>query len=150
MDPQTLQSLTYVIAPIVMVQATGLLFNGLQTKGLHLSERIRTLAAELRNQATPPDRREQVRDELALFHRRIRLTQRALQLIQIAIICFVMTSLLLAVGLWIGQLALTVATTTIFVAGVFVLVASLVLEFVEIWIGLRTLEIEMQGSSRRR
>jgi hypothetical protein len=143
MDAQSLESLTSAVAPVVMVSAAGLLFNGVQTKNLHLSDRIRALMVEWRRLDTAGDRRRQIAAELALFRRRIRLSQWSLEMIYLAIVCFVVPSLLLASALWIGPRVLPAVTTTIFASGVALLIVALVLEFVEMWISLRTIEIEM-------
>ncbi len=58
MDAQGLPGLTAPVAPVLMVSAAGLLFNGVQAK--NLPARIRGLMAELRNPATELDRRKQV------------------------------------------------------------------------------------------
>ncbi len=115
MDSQGIESLTSAVAPIVMVSAAGLLFNGIQTKNLHLSDRIRALAAEWRNPMTAVERQEQIRTELALFDKRIRLSQWALDFLYIAILCFVITSLLLASALWIGPPVIPGVSPAIFI-----------------------------------
>jgi hypothetical protein len=147
-DPQTLTGLTSAVAPVVMVSAAGLLFNGVQAKNLHISDRIRTLTAESRNPALSKERRGQVLGQLALFDKRIRLSQRSLQLIYVAILCFVLTALLVASTLWIGPPVLPAIVTAIFVIGVAMLILALLLEFVEMWMALETIEIEM-GDIRR-
>jgi len=96
-------TLTAAVAPIVLVSAAGLLLNGMQTKNLHLSDRIRGLTAEVRNPALTPVRRRQVTDQLPYFAQRIRLSQHALELLYIAILCFVGTSLLLASAFGVGS-----------------------------------------------
>jgi Protein of unknown function (DUF2721) len=143
MDTMSLQGLTSAVAPVVMVSAAGLLFNGVQTKNLHLSDRIRGLLAEWRHADTGPTRRQQIVMELAFFRRRIRLSQWSLEMIYGAIVCFVVASLLLASALWVGPPVLPIVITGIFVMGVALLIIALVLEFVEMWISLRTIEIEM-------
>src|SRR5713101_8476059 len=145
MGPQSVDILTTAVAPIVMVSAAGLLFNGVQTKNLHLSDRIRGLMSEVRNSETPPDRRQQVLAQLVYFDRRMRLSQHALELIYLAILCFVLTSLLLATVLWASRPVLPVVIAVIFVVGVAVLIGALVLEFVEMWLSLQTIKIEMTG-----
>lgn len=143
MDAQSFQSLTAVVAPIVLVSAAGLLFNGMQTKNLHISDRIRALNAELRGSVITDDRRRQVMAQMPFFDRRIRLSQRALELLYIAILCFVVTSLVLAVALWIAPMILTLIVTTLFAGGVILLIVALMLEFTEMRLGLRTIEIEV-------
>lgn len=150
MDPQSVQGLTSAIAPIVLVSAAGLLYNGVQTKNLHLSDRIRALTAEMRHPATPPDRRQQVLDQLPYLAKRIRLSQRSLEMLYLAILCFVMTSLLLAAMLWVGASALPSVTAALFAIGVVLLIAALGLEFVEMWIGLKTIEIETRDTENYR
>ena len=147
MDPQGAQGLTSAVAPIVLVSAAGLLYNGIQTKNLHLSDRIRALTAELRNPTITFDRRQQVKDQLPYFDKRIRFSQHALELVYVSILCFVGTSLLLALPLWMGSPALPIVVTTVFVAGVVLLILALGLEFVEMWIGLKTIEIETRDTS---
>jgi hypothetical protein len=146
MDMQSVQGLTSAIAPIVLVSAAGLLYNGVQTKNLHLSDRIRALTAELRHPATTPARRRQVLDQLPHFARRIRLSQQSLEMLYLAMVCFVLTSLLLAALLWVGLTALPGVIATLFVIGVGLLIAALGLEFVEMWIGLKTIAIETRDS----
>ncbi|PYM86504.1 MAG: hypothetical protein DME09_02190 [Candidatus Rokuibacteriota bacterium] len=128
---------------MVMVSAAGLLFNGVQTKHFHLSDRIRGLMAELRDPATAADRLNQITAQLALFDRRLRLNQRSLEMLYAAIVCFVVPSLLLASTLWVGPLVLPIVITLIFALGVALLIIALGLEFVEMWISLETIELEM-------
>ena len=150
MDSLSIQALTTAVAPIVLVSAAGLLYTGVQTKNLHLSDRIRALAAELRNPAITPERRKQLLDQLPHFVRRIRLSQQSLELLYVAILCFVVTSLLLASALWVGPPALPIVITIVFVAGVLLLILALGLEFVEMWIGMKTIEIETRDASGER
>ncbi len=147
MDLQSTESLTSAVAPIVLVSAAGLLYNGIQAKNLHLADRLRALMAELRNPATTLDRRQQVLDQLPYFRKRIRYSQRALELLYLSILIFVVTSLLLASALWVGPLALPIVIPLVFVAGVALLILALGLEFVEMWIGLKTIEIETRDTS---
>ena len=139
---------TSAVAPIVLVSAAGLLFNGIQAKNLHLSDRIRALTAELRHPDLTPDRQRQLLDQLPFFAKRLRLSQHALELLYIAILCFVVTSLLLASVVWVGPPAFPLLIALLFLAGVLLLIMALVLEFVEMWIGLKTIEIELRDTLR--
>ncbi len=149
MGPESLPPITTAVAPVVMVSAAGLLFIGVQSKNLHLADRIRALAAEYRALAPAPaaeDRRGQIADQLRLFEQRLRLSQRALELLYLAIICFVLTSFLLASTVWLGVLART--TVTIFVLGVALLLMALVVQFLEMRVGLKTIQIEVDSVVR--
>ncbi len=148
MPSDSLAALTSAVAPVVMVSAAGLLFNGIQAKNLHLSDRIRALMAEMRHPDADDARRAQIVEQLALFGRRIRLSQWSLDMLYLAILCFVVTSLLLASTLWLGPPVLPMGITLIFALGVTVLIVALVLEFVEMWIALRTIQIEMRDVPR--
>ncbi len=102
-------------------------------------------AAEARHAETTVERRQQIANELPLFGRRIRLGQWSLDMIYVAIVCFVLTSLLLASGLWLGPPVLPIVITLIFVVGVALLIVALGLEFVEMGISLRTIAVEMDA-----
>jgi hypothetical protein len=52
--------------------------------------------------------------------------------------------LLLASAFWVGAPTLPLVITLIFLAGVSLLIVALGLEFVEMWIGLKTIDIEMR------
>lgn len=151
MDPSNLQAITAAAAPIVTVSAAGLLFMGIQAKNLHLSDRIRGLTAEYRAlpaESTHAARRDQILGQLALFTRRVRLSQRALECLYLAMVCFVLTALLLATISWVGQRGPTVVVGGLFVVGVALLLLALVLEFLEMRLGLQTIDVETAGISR--
>jgi hypothetical protein len=56
----------------------------------------------------------------------------------------------LATVLWTGSPALPILIAAIFVVGVGVLIGALVLEFVEMWLSLQTIKIEMSGLPKGR
>jgi hypothetical protein len=107
MEVSTVDVIATAVAPIVMVSATSLLFIGVQTNNIHLADRARDLITEHRKAIRCKDRgrREAVTAQILLFERRIRLSQRALELLCGAIVSFVTTTLLLAVTPWMGQTA---------------------------------------------
>lgn len=151
MEPRTLEAITAAVAPIVMVSASGLLLMGIQAKNLHLADRIRALTAEYRALGEGPGheaRRRMVRDQILRFQRRIRLNQRSLELLYAAVVCFVVTSLLLAATPWLGATRILLVVTALFVTGVGVLLLALVVEFLEMRAGLATLGVEIEGSLR--
>ncbi len=153
MESQVLQFITSAIAPIVMVSAAGLLSMGVQSKNLHLADRVRMLMTEYRTltpEVANQQRRDQIVVQLVLFKRRIGLSQRALELIYIAMVAFVLTSLLLAATPWIGSAVAAPLTGGVFVLGVLLLLAALVLEFWEMHLGMRTVDIEIAGAVRNR
>jgi uncharacterized membrane protein (DUF485 family) len=149
METSTVDVITTAVAPIVMVSATGLLFIGVQTKNLHLADRVRDLMREYREtDSNDTNRREAIRAQIVLFEKRIRLSQRALESLYGAIVSFVMTTLLLAVAPWTGQpIVSTSVTGGIFILGIASLLLALVLEFLEMRAGLSTIAIETRAVS---
>jgi hypothetical protein len=149
MESSTANVITMAVAPIVMVSAAGLLFIGVQTKNLHLADRVRDLMREYRSAGGPDheQRRDAIRAQVTLFERRLRLSQHALESLYGAIVCFVMTGLLLAAARWLGDTVPLVAGG-VFVLGIGFLLVALILEFLEMRAGLHTIAIEMGGVSK--
>jgi hypothetical protein len=149
MEVPTVDVIATAVAPIVMVSATGLLFIGVQTKHIHLADRARDLITEHRKAIRCKDRgrREAVTAQILLFERRIRLSQRALELLCSAIVSFVTTTLLLAVAPWMGQTAVPPPVIAgIFILGIGCLLLALVLEFLEMRAGLSTIAIATRAA----
>jgi len=152
MDISTVDVITTAVAPIVMVSAAGLLFIGIQTKNLHLADRIRDLTREYRGAVGPEfgKRREAVSAQLVLFEKRVRLTQRALECVYAAIFCFVTTALLLAAAPWAGHVGEPWPMAgAAFTLGIAFLLVAIVLELLEMRAGLRTLAIEISSAFDR-
>ena len=100
----------------------------------------------MRSLATTPNRRRQVLDQLPYFAKRIRLSQRSLEMLYLAILCFVMTSLHLAATQWVSASTLPSMSAAVFAIGVVLVIAALGLEFVEMRSGLKTNEIETRDT----
>ena len=145
MEPATADVIATAVAPIVMVSAAGLLFIGIQTKNLHLADRIRDLLREYRAAGGPESmaRREAIRAQLALFEKRVRTTQRALESLYVAIFCFVATAMLLAATPWFGRTPLIAGA--VFTVGIAFVLAAIVFEFLEMRAGLETIVIELRS-----
>ena len=146
MEAATADVISTAVAPIVMVSAGGLLFIGIQTKNLHLADRIRDLTREHRAAGGPDAavRREAIRAQIALFEKRLRTSQHALESIYLAIFCFVATAMLLAAAPWLGR-ATMVGAGVVFTAGIVLVLAAIVLEFLEMRAGLETVAIELRS-----
>jgi|SRR5882724_3621702 len=151
MELQSLQMITSAIAPVVMVSAAGLLFMGVQAKHLHSTDRLRTLMTEYRTLGTDPahqERREQIVAQVVLFTKRLRLSLRALELLYVAVFCFVMTSLVLVSESFTAQLVTPAVTPLMFVLGVSCLLVALLFECLELRTGLKTILIETSDAMR--
>ena len=148
MEPPNLQAITSAVAPVVMVSAAGLIVMGVQTKNLHLADRIRTLASEYRSLTGEPrdPRREPLRRQLEQLARRIRLSQWALEFLYISIVCFVTTSLILASSAWVGGPGLLVLVALLFLVGVGFFLIALLVEYMEMRLALSTIAIEIAST----
>jgi hypothetical protein len=146
MEVATADVISTAVAPIVMVSAGGLLFIGIQTKNLHLADRIRDLTREHRAAGGPDAavRREAIRAQIALFEKRLRTSQHALESIYLAIFCFVATAMLLASAPWLGR-ATMVGAGVVFTVGIVFVLGAIVLEFLEMRAGLETMAIELRS-----
>lgn len=153
MEGETLQAINSAVAPIVMVSAAGVLSMGVQAKNLHLADRLRTLMSEYRTLPSEPagqPRRDEILAQLALFRSRIALSQRALECNYVAMVTFMVTSLLLVATPWLRGGGAPAVTMGVFVIGVLLLLIALVPEFWEMHLGLRTVDIEIGGATGSR
>jgi hypothetical protein len=153
MPGDTAPLIASAVAPVVMVSAAGLLFIGIQTKNLHLADRIRSLTAEYRGLPTNSAsavRRDQLAMQLRLFEHRVRLSQRALECLHAALLSFVFTSLLLTMSVWFPHRLLAAGVVLSFLLGVGWVLAALVVELLEMRAGLRTIDVEIQDIVRPR
>ena len=149
MEQPSLQAITSAVAPVVMVSAAGLIVMGVQTKNLHLADRLRSLALEYRSlTAEDPQspRRDHLRRQLEQFARRIRLSQRSLEFLYISIVCFITTSLVLASSAWVGGPELLLLVALLFVSGVAFFLIALLVEFMEMRLALSTIAIEISST----
>lgn len=87
---------------------------------------------------------------MALFRRRIWLSQHALEFICIAVVCFVLTSLFLASETLMLGVITSHITAAMFLLGVAFLLLALLFEFFELRAGLRTIGIEIAGALKYR
>ena len=147
MDATSADVIATAVAPIVMVSAAGLLFIGIQTKNLHLADRIRDLLREYRAAGGPEStaRREAIRAQVALFEKRVRTSQRALEAIYVAIFCFVATAMLLAATPWLGRMPVLPVAGALFTIGIAFVLLAIVLEFLEMRVGLETVVLELRS-----
>jgi hypothetical protein len=94
MDGDALQRITTAVTPAVMVSACGLIALGLDNQASRVSLRLRDLAHEFREPGAQPGRQQVIRQEVAVLGRRHAITVQALLLNYVALLAFVVTSLL--------------------------------------------------------
>jgi hypothetical protein len=125
MDSDALQRITTAVTPAVMVSACGLIALGLDNQASRVSLRLRDLAREFREPGAQPGRQQVIRQEVAVLGRRHGIVVQALLLNYVALLAFVVTSLLsIAQGLLRVPPDVTLA---VFLVGVLTLSATAIL-----------------------
>jgi len=125
-----LQVVASAVTPVVLVSATAILISGVNSRHIAIADRIRSLTAEFRSDATNPARRASISRQLPAFQMRIRLASWAIRGLYLASACFVTMALLISATLWREMLA--EATVPLFIAGILLLLVSIVCELWEL------------------
>ncbi len=82
-----------VIAPVGLISTTAILLSGYTSKYSSMSDQMRRLTAEYRSDATARVRRQSLKRQLDLYHRRITAMWAASALLSVALLAFVGTVL---------------------------------------------------------
>jgi len=137
-DP--LRIVTTAVAPVVMVSATAILISGVNARYLSISDRVRSLAHEYREDGVTTPRRLNIQRQLKVFQYRMKLVSWASRLLYIAVLCFIAVAMLICLGTL--RMELTMVTLPIFVVGVALVGIAIVLQFLEIQASHQTLTLE--------
>lgn len=119
-----------VVAPVGLISTTAILLSGYTGKYSSMSDQMRRLTAEFRAAATGDTRRESLKRQLNLYHRRITAAWGASALLSVALLFFVGTVL---------SVILSVRATHLGIVGLITLLIGLVL--VACAVGLELYEI---------
>jgi hypothetical protein len=135
------------ITPVVLVSATAILISGINARYMAIADRIRSLTAECRDSATSQSRLASISRQLPIFQLRVRLVSWAIRGLYVASGCFVAMALDISATLW--HKALAAATLPLFLAGIFLLIFSIVCELLELQAANRTLFTEISDLQRK-
>lgn len=148
---QTVQNIQYVLAPAVMVSSAALLTMGLQTKFSNLANRLRALNSERRvlNLKHPRESGEAVRLEslegqIDHLMRRARYIKNAIVGFFASILCFAATSILIFLDVY-AKFPAGGITVAVFILGLGLVLASVVLLIQEASISYRVIELERKS-----
>jgi hypothetical protein len=119
-----------VVAPVGLISTTAILLSGYTGKYTSMSDQMRRMTAEYRASGTVQARRESLRRQLDLYHRRITAVWGASALLSVALLFFIATVL---------TVILSVRATHLDVFGLAALLVGLVL--VACAVGLELYEI---------
>lgn len=123
------------LAPASLVTTTAILLSGYTGKYTGIAGQLRDLAAEYREPGTVPARKNNLRTQLALFHRRISAMWAASALLSLALLAFVGTvlaALLAAGGQHLGHFGLGPVGIGLMLLGLVLVASAVALELYEI------------------
>ena len=91
-------SISNAVGPAALITTTAILLSGYTAKYSSLSDQMRRTTAEFRSAATQAARRSNLKQQLRLFHRRLTALWGASALLSLALLCFVVTVLVVLVS----------------------------------------------------
>ena len=139
-----LQTVTGAVTPVVLISASAVLIMGVNVKHQAHAERLRALAAELREGKFSPIRLECIRAQIRLFRRRYRLSQVAHLLLYMSVICYCLMVLLL--GFFTKTAMSEDVVLGLLLAGIGLTFSACVFEISESQLGRTTIEMEILSS----
>lgn len=137
--PMALRIVTSAVTPVVMVSATAILIGSVNTRYIAVSDRIRALSREYRENAAE-DRKNIIEGEIGIFLRRIFLLSWAMRLLFLGTGFFISVALLISVSTWNAGLSAT--TLPIFLVGLSLVASAIVLVFMELRGSHQTIHLE--------
>ena len=138
-DP--LRVITAAVTPVVMISASAILISGINSKHQSLSDRVRGLAAEFRNVNTATDRKQNIRQQIRFFRRRLRYVAIAHIALYCAAACFV--AMVMVISFTIKISTLVAWTLPFFMAGVTLLLIAVTFEIRELRMSSETMRLEL-------
>jgi hypothetical protein len=138
LDP--LKVVATAVSPVVMVSATAILVSGVNSRYISISDRVRNLSAEYRRAELPDQRRQTIRAQMVIFHRRLHLVSWAMRILYGAAGCFVTIALFISLSIF--RDFLQIATLPMFLLGLILVLAAIVLQLIELQASNRTIDLE--------
>ena len=129
-----------------MVSATAILLSGVNSRYLAVSDRIRALAHEYRDESVTAARRRNIQQQMLIFHLRMDLVSWSSRILYVEICCFISVALLICLSTW--RQMLTAVTLPIFSLGVLMVGTAVVLQLLEVQASRRTIALEAEEMMR--
>lgn len=137
-----LQLITSAVTPVVLLSAAASLILGINQKQASVADRLRTLAAEYRLPETTPERCATIRAQVRLLDHRFR---------RIALAHIWLHAAVAAFGTMVMILTLTrrtpfwdVCVLGLFVGGILLMLAAMVMELLELHLARRTVVLDIE------
>jgi hypothetical protein len=137
-DP--LRIVTSAVSPVVMVSATAILISGVNSRYISISDRVRNLAREYRRDDPTAQRRQNIRQQMKIFQRRLHLVSWATRVLYAAAGCFVSVAVLISISAWTRGMG--TATLPIFLIGLSLTMLAIVFQVLELQASNATIDLE--------
>jgi hypothetical protein len=128
------------VTPVVMVSATAILISSVNGRYVSVADRVRSLAREYREPDTTPGRRKNIRLQMMVFQRRLRLVSWATRVLYAAVGCFIAVALLITGS--VSRQILSGAALVTFLVGLVLTASGIVLQLLELQHANRTINLE--------
>jgi len=138
-DP--MQILAAAVSPVVLVSATAILISGSNARYISISDRVRSLTREFRDETCTPQRRNTISREMTTFMRRIRLVAWAVRVLYAAVGCFVTVAIIISASS--RHAMLSAATIPLFATGTGLIMAAIICQLLELQSSSRTIQLEV-------
>lgn len=149
---KVVQEIQYVLAPAVMISSVALLLLGFQNRFSGLTNRFRALTHEKRmllgetnRTKSQTARLESLVQQIHGLSQRVTHLKNAILLSYVAIVCFILTSILLFIKIYVGIETFAV-TVTFFLFGLLLILVDCVLMMIEISLAFHIVTIEQKSS----
>lgn len=129
------------ISPMILISGVGMLLLTLSNRFARVVDRTRSISRDLRQ--TPENARTGLQQQLAVLYRRSRLLRFSITLAGCSVLAAGSLILVLFVGAILGR-GLFAPAATLFLCGVALLVASVVVFLFDLHLSLRALDQELE------
>jgi hypothetical protein len=123
-----------------MVSATAILISGVNSRYISISDRVRNLTREFRQDNPSAERRSNIRSQMVIFHRRLHLVSWAARVLYAAAGCFVSVALLIGASAW--RQGMDAITLPIFLVGLTLTIAAIIFQVLELQGSNATIDLE--------
>lgn len=146
------QTIQFILAPVVMISATGLLLLGVLTRYAAVNDRLRAMAAEridvlrrAESGANPFDdeRLGEIDAQLPTLVRRLRWLHDAVLALYLAVVVFVVSMFAIGLAAATGSGGLATASLLVFLGATLIMLAGVVLVVTEVMHAQRAIEYEV-------
>ena len=135
-----MSAIAAAVTPVVMISANAILVSSIGSKHQAMADRLRALTAEWRQPGTTPERRQSIRRQMLIFEQRLTWIARSHILLYVAIACFILVVILIALST--ARQTWSAVSLPLLISGVLLTFVAIVLELIDLSKARDTLRIE--------